>query len=64
MIKLTIGEYIRLTDIDTYRRLQKLCGGKIDKRKEKIQLGDTVENLMKHDSYKRVKGALRQTKWG
>lgn len=59
---MTIQEYIRLTDIDTYNRLMKLY--KINKSPRKIELGDKVENLMKHDSYKRVKGKLVQRGWG
>ena len=30
----------------------------------KIELGDRPENLMKHDAYRRVRGALRQIRWG
>ncbi len=58
---MTIGEYIKLTDIETYKKLIKLC--KIKPKKE-IELGDRPENLMKHDAYKRVRGALRQIRWG
>ena len=60
---MTIGEYIKLTDIETYNKLKKLCRLIIDKPR-KIELGDKPENLMKHDAYKRVRGALRQIKWG
>ncbi len=58
---MTIGEILRRTDIDTYRKLLKI--GKRQNKKE-IELGDRPENLMKHDAYKRVRGALRQTRWG
>jgi hypothetical protein len=61
---MTIGEIIRFKDIDTYRKLIKMCSKKIDKPKEKIQLGDSVENLMKHDAYRKIGGKIRQTKWG
>ena len=46
---MTIGEIIRYKDIDTYRKLLKMCSKKIDKPKP-IKLGDSIENLMKHDS--------------
>ncbi|WP_093755210.1 hypothetical protein [Tepidimicrobium xylanilyticum] len=59
---MTIGERLRLTDINTYNRLIKLFKTEIDKPR-RIDLGDSVENLMKHDSHKRVRGALRQIKW-
>jgi len=32
--------------------------------KKEIELGDSISNLMKHDAYKRVRGALRQIRWG
>ncbi|WP_176461623.1 hypothetical protein [Anaeromicrobium sediminis] len=31
-------------------------------RKKEIELGDAVENLMKHRRYKRIKGRMRQVK--
>ena len=61
---MTIGEIIRYKDIDIYRRLQKLCRRKVDKPKKEIELGDSVENLMQHDSYRRQGRRIRQTKWG
>ena len=60
---MTIGEILRKTDINTYNRLIKLFKIEIDKPR-KIELGDRPENLMKHDSYRRVRGALRQIRWG
>ena len=54
---MTIGEYIKATDIKTYNKLLKLCDFKV---KKPIALGDSVENLMKHDSYKRVGRRVRQ----
>lgn len=62
MIKLTIGEYIKLTDINTYHKLKKLCRGE-HKPKKKIKLGDSVENLMKADSYVKVSGKIKQRRW-
>lgn len=37
---------------------------KKQKKKNEIKLGDSIENLMKHDSYKRVRSALKQIRWG
>jgi hypothetical protein len=54
---MTIGEYIKATDIKTYNKLLKLCDYKV---KKPIVLGDSIENLMKHDSYKRVGRRVRQ----
>jgi hypothetical protein len=58
---MTIGEYIKLTDIETYEKLIKLCK---NKPKKKIELGDSIENLMKSNSYRRVGRRIRQIKWG
>ncbi|MCR2043204.1 hypothetical protein NSA23_03635 [Anaerosalibacter massiliensis] len=55
---MTIREIIKYKDIDTYRRLQKIC------RKKKVELGDRVERLMQHDSYRRQGRRIRQVKWG
>lgn len=54
---MTIGEYIQTTDIYTYNKLLKLCDFKL---KKPISLGDSIENLMRHDSYKRVGRRIRQ----
>lgn len=61
MIKLTIGERLRLTDIDTYKQLMQI--GRRHNKKE-IELGDRPENFMKHRSYKRIGRRIRQIKWG
>lgn len=55
---MTIRELMKANDIDTYRRLQKMC------RKKKVELGDRVERLMQHDSYRRQGRRIRQVKWG
>lgn len=60
---MTIGEYLRLTDIDTYRRLLNI-GRRQQKKKKEIKLGDRPERLMQHDSYKRQGRRIRQVKWG
>lgn len=59
---MTIGQYIKHTDIETYKKLLRFC--KVNKPKKEIKLGDSAENLMKHDSHKRVKGKLVQRGWG
>lgn len=56
---MTIGEYIKLTDIETYKKLIKLCK---NKPKKKIELGDSIENLMSNRSYKRIGRRVRQIK--
>ena len=57
---MAIGERLRRTDRDTYNKLIKML--KIEVDKPKMKLGDSVENLMAHDSYKRVKGRIKQIK--
>lgn len=54
-----IEKYLQETDPVVYRRLKK-----VGKKKKKIRLGDSVENLMKHNSYKREGRRIRQVKWG
>ncbi len=58
---MTIGEYIKLTDIETYKKLIKLCK---NKPKKEIELGDSIENLMKADSYRREGRRIKQRSWG
>lgn len=55
---MTIGEIIRYNDICTYRKLMMIV------RQQRIKLGDRAERLMQHDAYKRVRGALKQIRWG
>lgn len=62
MIKLTIGERLKLTDINTYYKLLKMCSKTTDK--PKIELGCSVENLMGHDYYKREGRRIKQRGWG
>lgn len=60
---MTIGDIIQNDDPYTYSKLMKI--GKISvEAKKKIKLGDSAENLMKADGYKRVRGVLRQRHWG
>lgn len=54
---MTIGEYIKATDRKTYNKLLKLCDFKV---KKPIALGDSLESLMSHDSYKRVGRRVRR----
>lgn len=59
---LKISEHIRYKNIDTYRRLRAMAK-KVKKDSKEIRLGDTPENLMKHDGHKRIGRRLKQTKW-
>jgi hypothetical protein len=59
----TIGEYIRQTDIDAYNRLMSMFKVKEPKKKEKINLGDSITNLMKSDSYCRQGRRIKQRGW-
>lgn len=60
---MTIGEILEINYPYAYKRLMQIR--KTEKPKpQKIELGDSVENLMKADSYKKVRGALRQKTWG
>ena len=59
---MTIGEYIKQTDINTYHKLLKMCSKTIDK--PKIKLGCSVEELMRVDSYKREGRRIKQKGWG
>lgn len=60
VIIMTIGERLKQTDRITYNKLIKMFRIEVDK--PKIKLGDSVENLMGHNSYKKVKGRIRQIK--
>lgn len=55
---MNIGDNLKQSDKDTYNKLIKMCS-KQDKR---IELGDSIKNLMGHNSYKKVKGRIRQIK--
>ena len=57
---MTIGEILQINSPGIYRRLMQIS--KVGKSK-KIELGDSAENLMKHDSHKRIRGSLRQKGW-
>ena len=58
---MTIGDILQANSIETYRRLLQI---EKEEPKKKIELGDSVENLMSADGHKRVKGTIRQTRWG
>lgn len=58
---MNIGEILKNNDIYTYNQLQKMK--QEPKKRDKVKLGDSVTNLMKANSYKRVNGAIRQTRW-
>lgn len=60
---MTIGERLKHQDINTYNKLMQLCKKKYKEEpfaKVEIKLGDSIENLMGHDSYRRTRGRIRQ----
>lgn len=59
---MTIGEYIRNTDIKQYNKLVNMF--KIKEPKKKIELGCSVEELMRSDSYSRKGRRVKQRGWG
>ena len=59
---MTIGEILKYKDADTYYRLMNMF--KIKEPKKKIELGCSVEELMRADSYKREGRRVRQRSWG
>lgn len=59
---MTIGEYIKQTDINTYHKLLKMCSKPTEK--PEIELGDSITNLMKHDYYTREGRRIKQRGWG
>ncbi|MBU5424998.1 hypothetical protein KQI41_01130 [Tissierella pigra] len=59
---MTIGEILKHKDIYTYNKLMNMF--KIKEPKKKIELGCSVEELMRSDSYKRVGGKIKQRSWG
>lgn len=61
---MTIGERLKETDRYTYDKLLKLFRVEVAKPKPKIKLGCNVEELMGHNSYKKVKGRVKQRGWG
>ncbi len=60
---MTIGKRLKHKDIDTYHKLLKLCRERIDKPKQKIELGDSIQNLMRADSYCRSGRRIKQRSW-
>lgn len=60
---MTIGERLKLTNINTYYKLLKMCKGTTEPKKV-VKLGCSVEELMGHDSYRKVKGRIKQRGWG
>lgn len=65
-----IYEYLSKTDLPTYQKIIRIYGFNPEKpkkskpkkknKKNDIELGDSIEHLMSHRAYKRVRGALRQ----
>lgn len=58
---MTIGDIIKNDSPGIHKKLMQISKEK--PKKKDVKLGDSVENLMKADSHKRVRGAIRQTKW-
>lgn len=58
---MTIGDIIKINSPSIYKKLMKI--GKEKPKKKEIKLGDSAKNLMSANSHKRVRGALRQTRW-
>jgi len=54
-----ISEQIKYKDKELYKKLKEMS-----KSKKEIKLGDRAENLMRHDSYKRVGRRVKQVGWG
>ena len=61
---MTIGEILKHKDIDTYRRLMNMFRIKKPKKKEKVEVGCSIEELMKTDSYSREGRRVKQRSWG
>ncbi|WP_353096210.1 hypothetical protein [Tissierella praeacuta] len=59
---MTIGEILKHEDIYQYNRLINMFKTK-EKPKKKIKLGDSIENLMRTDSYKREGRRVKQRGW-
>ncbi len=60
---MTIGEILQINSPGIYNKLKEISKAEKPKKKD-IKLGDSVENLMSADSHKRVKGTIRQMRWG
>jgi len=66
--KMKIGEILRCEQSEVYKQINnKPNSNRRNNKKSKDSKGMTfsqVERLMKHDSYKRHNGSLRQRTWG
>lgn len=61
---MSIGKIIRTKQPDVYRKLVKFINKeKVHKRDENLGFED-FEKMMRHDSHKRVGGAVRQVRHG
>jgi len=58
-----ISEIIKHKDYDTYIALKRAFKYKESKKNKDIELGDSPQNLMKHDAYKRIGRRIKQIKW-
>lgn len=64
-----ISEHIKHKDRELYAKLKKMANTKDnisskDKPQKDVKLGDKPENLMRHDSYKRIGRRIKQVGWG
>lgn len=55
----TIAELIKYKNKEAYDKLKKISNAN-----KGIELGDKVENLMKHNSYRRIGRRIKQVGWG
>jgi D-ribose pyranose/furanose isomerase RbsD len=61
--RLKINEIVKDKQPDVHKKLQKKKKRKRRRRKENLSFND-FENMMKHDSYERKGGAIRQVRHG
>lgn len=60
---MTIGEYIALRQPNIYRQLMQVCGVNIRTEKPRTKPKENYRELMRHDSFKRVGGVIKQQRW-
>lgn len=57
-----VSEQIKHKDMDMYKKLKNSFKPE-KKLKKDVELGDSPENLMKQNSYKRTGRRIKQTRW-
>lgn len=60
----TIADRIKYKDEDLYKKLKAMSKADTETKHREVRLGDKTENLMKHDSYKRIGRRIKQVGWG